>query len=124
MSRLVRSPAAAAVTFGAAATVSCGALAALDVLPGVPTRAHDVVSSLPLLLVAAAFLAHQLRTRTPLGARVKAVFLSAAFVAWALYQLLPDVPHSVLFNDVAIVLFTLDIAVVVLLPSRWSGPDL
>lgn len=103
----------------AALAILAGAgLLAVDLTPGIPRRAHDVVSALPLLLIALAFLAHQARSRATPAQFLKAALLCLAFLLWALSQLLPDVPHSVLFNDAAIVLFSLDVALVV-----WSGVE-
>jgi hypothetical protein len=53
---------------------------------------------------------------------VKAILLAAAFVFWAANQLWPDLRQAILFNDIAIALFVLDIFLVMI---GWpaTSPD-
>jgi hypothetical protein len=50
------------------------------------------------------------------------VLLAIAFLFWAANQLWPDIPLSMLFNDIAIALFVLDVFLVMI---GWPGssPD-
>lgn len=106
------------------AVLAGGALAAVDLLPGVPPRAHGIVSALPLVLIALSFLVYQAHSRPTLGQVAKASLLCVAFILWALYQLFPDLPHGALLNDAAIVLFSLDVALVVWSPTEERGHTL
>lgn len=50
---------------------------------------------------------------------IKAVVLGPAFLFWAANQLWPNLPEAALFNDIAIVLFVLDVfRVIVGWPDR------
>src|SRR5207302_2703617 len=68
--------------------------------------------ALPLVLVALSYLAYQ-GLRQP-GPRelLKAALLAAAFMFWAANQLMPQSRVATLLNDVAIVLFALDVFLV------------
>ena len=74
-----------------------------------PVRAHDVLGALPLALIAVACLAQQAARRAGWRDLVKATLLAAAFLFWAANQLWPELPQATLFNDIAIVLFVLDV---------------
>jgi hypothetical protein len=53
---------------------------------------------------------------------IKAVLLAIAFVFWAANQFWPDAPQAMLFNDIAVALFVLDVFLVII---GWpkSSPD-
>jgi hypothetical protein len=72
-------------------------------------RAHDVLGALPLALIAVACLAQQAARRAGWRDLLKAGLLAAAFLVWAANQLWPNLPQATLFNDIAIVLFVLDV---------------
>jgi hypothetical protein len=94
-----------------------------------PERAHDALGAVPLILIAVACPTYALARRAPLPDLAKAFMLAAAFVFWAANQLWPDHPKAMLFNDVAIALFVVDVALAILgWPSssakiRAEAPD-
>ena len=79
---------------------------------------HAAVSAAPLLLVAGAIaavsVAHPAKARHGLM-RLVAVL---AFSAWGMAQLFPDSAAAGALNDVAILLFVIDAAIVVISDSR------
>ena len=107
-----------------ALTLSFVALLLLwDVLPGIfPARAHDTLGALPLGLIAVAYLVYQFMRQPTRLELIKAVALAAAFLFWAANQLWPDRPTAVLFNDIAIALFVVDVFLVIV---GWptNAPD-
>jgi hypothetical protein len=91
-----------------------GLLLLWDVLPGIfPAGAHNTLGALPLGLIAVAYLVYQFIRRPTKMELLKAVALAAAFLFWAANQLLPDGPRAVLFNDIAIALFVVDVFLVI-----------
>ena len=94
-----------------------------DALPRIfPTRAHSVLGALPLALIALAYLAYQAVRRPNVQELTKAILLSIAFLLWAANQFWPDKPYATLLNDMAIGLFVLDVALVIM--GRPAGsPD-
>jgi hypothetical protein len=98
---------------GALTLASVVVLLVWDAAPGLfPARAHDVLGALPLGLIAVAYLVHQAVVRPGRGPLVKAALLALAFLFWSANQLWPNLPQATLFNDVAIALFVLDVALV------------
>lgn len=99
-----------AVTFGSLAMASVVALLVWDAFPqAFPPRAHLLLGSAPLALIAISSLLYQAAKRQqPLGV-IKAAVLAAAFLFWAANQLLPGTAYATLFNDLAITLFVLDV---------------
>ncbi|MGA9587935.1 MAG: hypothetical protein WBQ95_21575, partial [Terracidiphilus sp.] len=100
-----------------------GILLAWDAIPTLfPPKAHNVLGAFPLAMIAIAYLAYQAAHRPAALEVVKAVLLAVAFLFWAANQLWPDIPRSVLFNDIAIALFVLDVFLVMI---GWPGssPD-
>lgn len=95
-------------------------LIVLDLIPGLPGALHTVISGLPLLLIALAYLWHQLVIRSRLRGvdLVQGALLVVAFLLWSSYQFFPNVAHAVILNDGAILLFTTDVAFVVLAHPR------
>jgi hypothetical protein len=111
MSRTLRavSLALVALTFASAA-----ALVAWDLAAGCfPPRSHEVLGALPLALVAAAYLVHVGARRASGHDLVQALLLAAAFLFWAANQYWPAATHATLWNDLAVVLFVLDVLVTV-----------
>jgi hypothetical protein len=94
-----------------------------DVFPGIfPARAHDALGALPLALIAVAYLVYQFIRQPTKMELMKAVALAVAFLFWAANQLWPDRPAAVVFNDIAIALFVLDVFLVI---AGWpaDAPD-
>jgi hypothetical protein len=112
--RLEWSRGAVPVVLGSLTLASVGLLLAWDMRPSsFPRRAHDVLGALPLALIAVAYLVYQLIRRPTRMELLKAVALAAAFLFWAANQLWPDRPSAVLFNDIAIALFVIDVFLVI-----------
>jgi hypothetical protein len=98
-------------------------LLAWDTAPEIfPRRAHDVLGALPLALIAVAYLVYQIEHRPPLLELVKAILLAVAFLFWAANQLWPDSRYAMLFNDIAIGLFVLDVFLV-MIGGPANSPD-
>jgi hypothetical protein len=121
--RLDRAHRALPVILGVVSLVSVGVLLAWDAAPTqFPPRAHDVLGALPLAMIATAYLAYQAAHRPAPLEVVKAALLAIAFLFWAANQLWPGIPQAMLFNDIAIALFVLDVFLVMI---GWPGssPD-
>jgi peptidoglycan/LPS O-acetylase OafA/YrhL len=82
-----------------------------------PPRAHSPLAAIPLALAGVACLLHATLRRSPRLDLLKACALAAAFLFWAANQLWPEHPQAVLFNDLAVALFVLDV-VLAMLPSQ------
>jgi hypothetical protein len=87
-----------------------------------PARAHDVLAAFPLAMIAFAYLIYQSARRPGRMEMGKAILLAVAFLFWAANQLWPDARQATLFNDIAIVLFVLDVFLVII---GWpvTSPD-
>lgn len=121
--RLDRAHRALPVILGVASLVSVVILLAWDVTPKLfPAGAHAVLGAFPLAMIAFAYLAYQAAHRPAPLEVLKAVLLAIAFLFWAANQLWPEIPQSMLFNDIAIALFVLDVFLVMI---GWPGtsPD-
>ncbi len=121
--RLDRAHRALPVVLGLISLASVGVLLAWDAVPRIfPLRAHDVLGAFPLAMIAFAYLAYQAAHRPAPLEVVKAALLAIAFLFWAANQLWPDIPQAMLFNDIAIALFVLDVFLVMI---GWPGssPD-
>lgn len=121
--RLDRAHRALPVVLGLISLASVGVLLAWDAVPRIfPPRAHDVLGAFPLAMIAFAYLAYQAAHRPAPLEVVKAALLAIAFLFWAANQLRPDIPQAMLFNDIAIALFVLDVFLVMI---GWPGssPD-
>jgi hypothetical protein len=111
------------VFLGVVTLASVMLLLGWDISPRIfPARAHDFLGAFPLAMIAVAYLAYQAAHRPPRKETLKAILLAVAFLFWAANQLWADLPQSVLFNDVAIALFVLDVFLVIV---GWPGtsPD-
>ena len=104
---------------------STAALLVWNVVPAVfPTGSHTLLGSTPLTLIAVSLLIYQVAIRPPGLELLKAMLLAAAFLCWAANQLLPDLPQSLLLNDLAIALFVLDVfLLIVSRPPVLPGED-
>ncbi len=121
--RLDRAHRALPAILGVVSLVSVGVLLAWDAAPTLfPPRAQNVLGAFPLAMIAVAYLAYQAAHRPAPLEVIKAVLLAIAFLFWAANQLWPHIPRSVLFNDIAIALFVLDVFLVMI---GWPGssPD-
>jgi hypothetical protein len=97
-------------------------LVAWNLAPGrFSAHAHDHLAALPLALIAASHLLWQLGRRPGRLQVVQAVMLSTGFALWAATQLWPDAPRSLLLNDVAIVLFVVDLYLAIGRPTTRSS---
>ena len=121
--RLDRLHRAAPVLLGVLTLVSVGALFVWDAFPAeFPPRSHDFLAAFPLATIAFAYLIYQAAHRPPVRELVKAILLAVAFLFWAANQLWPNLLQAVLFNDIAIALFVLDVFLVMI---GWpaTSPD-
>jgi hypothetical protein len=100
-----------------------GVLFLYDLFPGLfSAGAHDLLGAFPLAMIAFAYLLYQRAHRPPLREAVKAIMLAAAFLFWAANQFWPNLRQAVLFNDLAIGLFVIDVFLVI---AGWpaASPD-
>jgi hypothetical protein len=98
-------------------------LLAWDAAPRLfPARAHDALAAFPLVMITLAYLIHQAVYRPASMELLKAILLAIAFLLWAANQLWPNLPQATLFNDLAIMLFVVDVFLVIV---GWpaSSPD-
>jgi hypothetical protein len=121
--RLDRAHRAVPLVLGVVPLVSVAVLLAWDVNPKLfPATAHDVLAACPLATIAVAYLLYQGAHRPAPMECVKAILLAAAFLFWAANQFWPDLREAMLFNDIAIALFVLDVFLVMI---GWpaTSPD-
>ena len=103
----------------AVTVISSLALVAWDVAPGrFPARAHDILGALPPALIAVTFLAHEVVRRASRPELAKGLLVAVAFLFWGANAYWPDIPATTLLNDVAVVLFVVDL----LITMRQSSP--
>jgi len=77
-----------------------------------------------LALTAIGLLIYQIAKRPRPLEVLQAILVAAAFLCWAANQLLPDIPQSLLLNDMAIALFVLDVfLLIVSKPPALVGED-
>jgi hypothetical protein len=122
-SRLDRTHRAIPVALGVITLVSAGMLFVWDVDPALfPATGHAFLEAFALAMIAFAYLIYQSAHRPPLKEWIKAILLAMAFLCWAANQVWPDPRQAILFNDVAIALFILDVFLVMI---GWPGtsPD-
>jgi hypothetical protein len=86
-------------------------------------EAHRTLGAIPLVLAAVAAVLYQATKRPSTLEVFKVAVVAAAFLCWAVNQALGQSPRALLFNDVAIALFALDVFlnVVFRLPRTRSG---
>ena len=80
---------------------------------GAPARALEAAT---LFLAAVAYLAHVLAHHETLRELLTRSILVSAFALWGIVQLAPGLPGNAVLNDVVIVLFVVDLAILV---SPW-----
>ncbi len=114
MPRGLRRPFTWPIALGAVTLLTLVPLLAWDIAPTLfPSRAHDVLSAVPLTAVAVAYLLYQGVRRVSAMEFAKALLSAVAFLFWAANQFLPDDPRSTLFNDIAVAAFVLDVVLVI-----------
>jgi hypothetical protein len=121
--RLDRAHRALAVLLGVITLIDVGVLLVWDAYPkAFPARSHDFLAAFSLTLIAVAYLVYQVAHRPARLEFLKAVLLAVAFLFWAANQLWPNLAQAVLFNDIAIALFVLDVFLVMI---GWppTSPD-
>jgi hypothetical protein len=75
----------------------------------VSTGKHAWLSSLPLALAGIGYALLQVQLKPPLRTLLKRFLLAAAFVLWAIDQLLPGGPAAVFIGDVVIAAYVADL---------------
>ena len=97
------------------ASASAGLLAIVDRagLGGSFARAFEAAA---LFLAAAAYLAHVLAHHQDRRELLTRSILVSAFALWGIVQIAPRLPGNAILNDVVIVLFVVDLAILV---SPW-----
>lgn len=98
-----------------AASVIAGILA-ICVRAGWGGPAARALEGATLFLAAAAYVAHVLAHHDTLRGLLTRSILVSAFALWGIVQLAPGLPGSAVLNDVVIVLFVVDLAILV---SPW-----
>ena len=112
------------VPLGIVALASVALLFLWDATPAVfPSRAHDLLGALPLALISVSYLVYQAMRRPSWQELLKAVLLAAAFLLWAANQFWPEARAAVVFNDLAIGLFVLDVFLVMIGWPASSPPE-
>jgi len=121
--RLDRAHRAVPVILGVLTLAGVAALLAWDAAPNLfPARAHDLLGAFPLVMIALAYLVYQSVHRPPPREWFKAILLALAFLFWAANQFWPNPHQAMVFNDIAIALFVLDVFLVIIgWPS--ASPD-
>ncbi len=79
-----------------------------------PAQAHLLLGAMPLALIAVSYLVYQAFEKPGPRHWIRAAILVAAFLLWAVNQLLEELPQATLFNDLAIALFVLDVFFVII----------
>jgi len=113
--RLDRAHRALPVTLGVITLAGVGALLVCDVAPAIfPQRAHDWLGAFPLAMIAISYVVYQTVHRPSAKEWIKAILLAVAFLFWAANQVWPNQRQAILFNDIAIALFVLDVFLVMI----------
>ena len=121
--RLDRAHRALPVALGVITLVIVGMLFVWDVHSTLfSATGHALLEAFSLALIAVAYLVYQSAHRPPLKEWIKAIMLAVAFLVWAVNQVWPNPRQAMIFNDVAIALFVLDVFLVMI---GWpvTSPD-
>jgi hypothetical protein len=111
--RLDRAHRALSVVLGSLTLLAAGIVLLGDAWPLLlPGKAHDIFAAISLALIAVAYLIYQAAHRPPWREWIKAIMLAFAFFLWAANQVWPNPRQAVVFNDLAIALFVLDVFLV------------
>jgi hypothetical protein len=102
------------IAIGALTLVSAAVVLVLDVArPALDRRVHDVLGALPLALIAVGYLLHQSVLRPAPKELLKTVMVALAFLFWAGNLFWREPFLAMVFGDVAIALFVLDVFLVI-----------
>jgi hypothetical protein len=113
--RLDRTHRAIPVILGVITLIGVAALFVWDAYPALfPARAHDLLGAFPLAMIAVAYLLYQSAHRPTSMEWLKAIILAVAFLFWSANQFWRDPHQAIIFNDVAIALFVLDVFLVMI----------
>lgn len=121
--RLDRTHRAIPVLLGVVTLAGVVSLLVWDAAPGMfPAGAHAWLGALPLAMIAVAYLVYQSVHRPSAMEWLKAILLAVAFLFWAANQWWPNPHQAIVFNDIAIALFVLDVFLVMI---GWpaASPD-
>lgn len=101
---------------------SVALLIACDVWPSLSPTSHGLVEAFPLAMIALSYLVYQVVHRPPLKEWIKAILLAIAFLFWSANQFWSNPHEAIVFNDIAIALFVLDVFLVII---GWpaASPD-
>jgi hypothetical protein len=100
---------------GAVTIAAVGFLLVADLVPTLLTRQnHDRLGAVPLALIAIAYLVHQTVLRPAPKEVLKTVLVAVAFLFWSANQVWPTPFAAMVFNDIAIALFVLDVFLVII----------
>ena len=93
-----------------------------DVRPSLSPASHGLVEAFPLAMIAISYLVYQVVHRPPIKEWIKAVLLAIAFFFWSANQFWSNPHEAIIFNDIAITLFVLDVFLVII---GWpaASPD-
>ena len=100
-----------------AASVLAGVLAIATRAGGAGDDAIRVFEALTLFLAAAAYLAYAFAHHSELRALFTRSILVSAFALWGIVQIAPGFSGAALLNDVTILLFVADLAILL---SPWA----
>jgi hypothetical protein len=107
---MIRPVVAFANTVGVTTLVGSAILLVRDARPELfAARAHDYLAALALGMIAVAWLVFQSARRVDPREWIKAILLAVAFLFWAANQFWPNHTKAMLFNDIAVALFVLDV---------------
>lgn len=118
------------MVLGAAATIASVVLLVWDAGPEMfPPRAHDYLGAFALGAIAVAWFLWQKARGMSAAECVRTAILATAFLFWAANQLWPNFRGAILFNDLAVGLFVLDVLLAILQwpsspPTENRHPDL
>ncbi|HUA06522.1 MAG TPA: hypothetical protein VMB27_21635 [Solirubrobacteraceae bacterium] len=101
---------------GLIATSAAVGLAAIGVRAGSGGPLARALEGTTLFLAAAAYIAHVLAHHETVRGLLTRSILVSAFALWGVVQIAPGLPGSAVLNDVVIVLFVVDLAILV---SPW-----
>ena len=111
------------VVLGVITLIGVAVLLVWDAYPALfPAHAHDLLGAFPLAMIAFAYIVYQSAHRPSSMEWLKAFILAVAFLFWSVNQFW-RVPHqAIVFNDIALALFVLDVFLVMI---GWpaSAPD-
>jgi hypothetical protein len=112
--RIDRAHRAIPVILGVVTMAGVAALLVWDAYPNLfPSSAHDFLGTFPLAMIAVSYLVYQSVHGPGLKEWLKAILLAVAFLFWAANQFWPNPRQAIVFNDIAIALFVLDVFLVI-----------